>query len=439
MKSGSLRLRLLATAGAAIATALFVAFIALSAMFERHVERRYGEQLDMHVQSLAARLTLTPELQLALSRPLSDTRFNQPLSGVYWAVTNPADGTQFHSRSLWDRQLPPPGVETETGRPRREAGLLVAERRVRLIRGGEPYPAVLQAAMDDTAVADARHEFNQDLALSLIVVGIALSLAAWFQVEVGLRPLERLRSAADRLDDDPQARLPERHSTEVLPLVAAINRLLDARAASIQAAQARAGDLAHGLKTPLSALRNQAGRLSADGHEDAAAALKAAVTAMERQVDRELTRVRAAAAAEAPRQACRLHTVASQLIRVVSRTTDGEGLTWRNEVPEDAVGPISHADLAEALGAILDNAARHARGQVRVSVEDGALVVEDDGPGMDENQRQTALRRGVRLDERGGAGLGLAIASEVLAAYDWSLNLEKSPLGGLLARLSPKI
>ncbi|MET0336878.1 MAG: HAMP domain-containing sensor histidine kinase [Caulobacter sp.] len=435
---GSLRLRLLAMAGAAIATALFVAFIALSAMFEQHVERRYGEQLDMHVQSLAARLTLTPQSRLALSRPLSDTRFSQPLSGVYWVVTNPVDGTGFHSRSLWDRQLPPPGVETETGRPRREAGLLIAERRVRLIRDGRPYPAVLQAAMDDTAVADARHEFNEDLALSLIVVGIALSLAAWFQVEVGLRPLERLRSAADRLDDDPLARLPERHSTEVLPLVFAINRLLDARAASIQAAQARAGDLAHGLKTPLAALRNQAGRLADGGHDDAAAAMKAAVTAMERQVDRELTRVRAAVAAASPRQVCRMRTVAGQLIRVVSRTTEGERLIWRNEVPEDAVGPIAHSDLAEALGAILDNAARHACSQVSISVQDGALVVEDDGPGMEEGQRQAVLQRGVRLDERGGAGLGLAIASEVLAAYDWSLSLEKSPLGGLLARLSPR-
>lgn len=437
MKSGSLRLRLLAMAGTAIAAALFVAFIALSAMFEQHVERRYGEQLDMHVQSLAARLTLTPERQLALSRPLSDTRFGQPLSGVYWTVTDPVTGRQIHSRSLWDRQPPPPGAETEIGRPRREAGLLVAERRVRLIRDGRPYPAVLQASMDDTAVADARHEFNEDLALSLIVVGIALSLAAWIQVEVGLRPLERLRSAADRLDD-PQARLPERHPSEVLPLVAAINRLLDARAASIQTAQARAGDLAHGLKTPLAALRNQAGRLAADGHEDAAAAMKAAVTAMERQVNRELTRVRAAAAAEAPRQVCRMHTVTGQLIRVISRTAEGERLTWRNEVPEDAVGPISHADLAEALGAILDNAARHARATVRIGVDDAALVVEDDGPGMDEAQRQTALRRGGRLDERGSAGLGLAIATEVLAAYDWSLSLEKSPLGGLLVRLSPE-
>lgn len=439
MKGGSLRLRLLAMAGATIASALFVAFIALSAMFEQHVQRRYGEQLDMHVQSLAARLTLSPDGQLALSRPLSDTRFNQPLSGVYWTVTDPADGRQLRSRSLWDRQLPPPGAETEAGVPRREAGLLIAERRVRLIRDGRPYPAVLQAAMDDTAVADARHEFNQDLALSLIVVGVALSLAAWIQVEVGLRPLERLRVAADRLDDNPDARLPERHAAEVLPLVAAINRLLDARAASIQAAQARAGDLAHGLKTPLSALRNQAGRLAAEGHEDAAAALKAAVTAMERQVDRELTRVRTAAAAETPRQVCRLHTVAAQLIRVVSRTAEGERLAWSNETPEDAVGPISHADLAEALGAILDNAARHARTRVRVGFEDGALVVEDDGPGMAAAERRSAVGRGVRLDERGSAGLGLAIASEVLAAYDWSLTLEKSALGGLRARLSPKI
>ncbi len=423
-------------AGTSIALALFVAFIALSAMFERHVERRYGEQLDMHVQSLAARLTVAPGGTLSLSRPLSDTRFNQPLSGVYWAVTDVSGGGQLRSRSLWDRQLPLPGIETETGRPRREAGLLVAERRVRLIQQGRPYPAVIQTAMEDTAVADARREFNRDLAISLVVVGVALALAAWVQVEVGLRPLERLRTAADRLDDDPQARLSPKHASEVLPLVAAINRLLDARASSIQAAQARAGDLAHGLKTPLSALRNQAGRLASEGHDEAAASLTVAVTAMERQVNRELTRVRAAAAAQAPRQVCRPHTVAGQLIRVVSRTAEGERLSWVNDVPRDAVAAIAHNDLAEALGALLDNAARHATSTVRISQHSDALVVEDDGPGMSDDQRGAALGRGVRMDERGGAGLGLAIAAEVLGAYGWSLTLEKSPLGGLAARLS---
>jgi len=66
----------------------------------------------------------------------------------------------------------------------------------------------------------------------------------------------------------------------------------------------------------------------------------------------------------------------------------------------------------------------------------GALLVEDDGPGMIAVARQTAARRGVRFDERGSSGLGLAIASEILAVYGWALILDKSDLGGLSVALT---
>ena len=97
--------------------------------------------------------------------------------------------------------------------------------------------------------------------------------------------------------------------------------------------------------------------------------------------------------------------------------------------------PIDRTDLAEVLGNLIENAARHAASRVRIVARSGAagpeVMIEDDGKGIAPAELASALQRGVRLDERGeGAGLGLTIVQDVLDAYNWRLKLDKSELGG---------
>jgi signal transduction histidine kinase len=95
--------------------------------------------------------------------------------------------------------------------------------------------------------------------------------------------------------------------------------------------------------------------------------------------------------------------------------------------------------LGQVVRNLVDNAARHAHSQLRVSVtpEPGrvVLVVEDDGPGIPVSDRQRVFERFVRLDEArardiGGSGLGLAIVREVVAGHGGSVGVEDAPLGG---------
>src|SRR5690606_1479054 len=97
-------------------------------------------------------------------------------------------------------------------------------------------------------------------------------------------------------------------------------------------------------------------------------------------------------------------------------------------------------DLQEIAGNLLENAINWAERQIRFRVEgasDGfALVVDDDGPGLSEDDIEQALTRGTRLDEtRSGSGLGLAIVKELAERYGGTLTLARSPLGGLQARV----
>jgi signal transduction histidine kinase len=108
---------------------------------------------------------------------------------------------------------------------------------------------------------------------------------------------------------------------------------------------------------------------------------------------------------------------------------------------KDAVVRVEHQDLEEMVGNLIENAAKYGQGRVFVEVQrDGDFVdilVEDDGPGITEEDAKKLFARGARLDTgKPGTGLGLAIVRDVVEIYGGTITLEESEdLGGLLARL----
>jgi signal transduction histidine kinase len=132
--------------------------------------------------------------------------------------------------------------------------------------------------------------------------------------------------------------------------------------------------------------------------------------------------------------------VIEQVVEVLRRTPQGQGLSWEIEGTDGLTMRMDVQDLAEILGNLAENAAAWAAGAVRIVGERNrdALIfrIEDDGPGVPEEQIDTVLARGGRLDEtRPGAGLGLAIVGDLVEAYGGSFTLRRSLLGGLLAEV----
>jgi signal transduction histidine kinase len=122
------------------------------------------------------------------------------------------------------------------------------------------------------------------------------------------------------------------------------------------------------------------------------------------------------------------------------RTPRGKELGWHIDVPSDLAVGIDAQDLAEMLGNLVENAAQWGRTSVRLcgwhDSDAIGLLVEDDGPGVPDNEVETVLARGGRLDAtKPGAGLGLAIVGDLVEAYGGSLALKRSPLGGLRVEL----
>lgn len=100
--------------------------------------------------------------------------------------------------------------------------------------------------------------------------------------------------------------------------------------------------------------------------------------------------------------------------------------------------------LARAFGNIIENAARYAKKEIRITEKDSAeqveIIIEDDGPGIPDDKKKDALRPFIRLDESrsaktGGTGLGLSIAQTAIENHGGQLFLENSDLGGLKVRV----
>lgn len=240
-----------------------------------------------------------------------------------------------------------------------------------------------------------------------------------------------------------ECRVPADVPAEVKPLVEEVNGLIDAQEREIERSRSRAADLAHGLKTPLAALASDAARLRERGNEDIARDMEAVGDAMRRHVDRELARARARGTARRlGGVSTPLRPLVDSLIATLARTGAAQRLEFEACITGDPSTPLDRTDLAEVLGNLLENAARHANGRVRIRADADAgpaITVEDDGPGIAPAERSRMLERGARLDERGdGAGLGLAIVQDVLSAYRWRLVLAGSEFGGLKAIVAPE-
>jgi len=271
------------------------------------------------------------------------------------------------------------------------------------------------------------------LALGLLIAGLA-------QLRSVLAPFRHLQSRLAAVRDGSSPRVEGVFPTEVAPVITDLNALLDHRAQLVQRAIAKAGDLAHGLKTPLAVLGQESERLSAAGQHEAAAIVAQQVERMRRQIDYHLAQARATASGAALGATCPVAASAEGLSRTLTRLYVERNVGIDVRVPASHCVRVQREDLDEMLGNLLDNACKWARSRVRIeSLEAGGratILVDDDGPGIPADLREKVLQRGVRADEAApGSGLGLAIVRDLSELHGGSIAIEASPLGGVRARL----
>ena len=154
-------------------------------------------------------------------------------------------------------------------------------------------------------VVHGQLRFMPGWAIEIFLVFATLCiLAGIWQFRAGLLPFDRLRRQLLGLRDGSGDRIEGTYPTEVQPLVNDLNSLLEHRERIVRRALAKAGDLAHGLKTPLAVLAQEAEQFEAAGQHEIASAINLQVDRMRRQVDYHLTQARATTPGNAPGARC---------------------------------------------------------------------------------------------------------------------------------------
>jgi signal transduction histidine kinase len=442
----SLRTRLIIGAAIWIAIGVSAAGIFIAALFRQFATDMVDAQLRTHLEELLALIDVDAEGFPHLYRSLSDPLFSQIGSGFSWQVSR-SGKSLIKSLSVSADELPIPADALDTREVRKltlsgQQGPMIVFERMFLPEGGTPPPLRIQIGAETAAVDRMLPTFRIPLTFSLGLLAFVLIMAAALQVSFGLQPMSRLRRALGAIGSGSAAKLPGDFPSEVQPLVDDLNNLIEINGQMVLRARTQAGNLAHALKTPLAILTDEANRLESRSEAESAAVILQQSQRMQRQIDYQIARARAAASRSVPGVVAPVLPTVSSIITAMKRLYDAKKLRMDVDIEAGCAALCDPMDLSEMLANLIDNACKWAAETVAIraytdeSKSQVVIAVEDDGPGLPAEAMDVVFRIGERLDEQvPGSGLGLPIVRDLAQLYGGEIRLENSLKGGLRAIL----
>ena len=443
MRQRSIATSLFLISGIWLIVALAGTAFLLSGLYSQALDTSLSETLDFHLETLVGR-TLEAGDPRSDAIDLGDPRFDRPASGWYWAIRDPDGNVLNLSPSLVGLQVPAIAAPFDASSKRTAATkddfgteVRVNEREVSV--NGRLLRVLVTGNLDE--IFQLVDDFRSQTLTVLGAVGAMLAIMSFIVARFALRPINQLRAAVERVREGESQSVTGAFPREIAPLADEVNQLLNSNAQIIERARSQVGNLAHGLKTPLAVLRNEASSAPKDG---LSRIVLSETDKMTQLVSAYLDRARLAARTAVVGKKADPAALVSRLARVMQKLHPDRVIEFRQPEPGLPWFRGDEGDLEEMAGNLLDNASKWARSNVRVSLaadrrEANAMLlirIEDDGKGLTDEEAREVLRRGVRLDEKTpGSGLGLDIVKELVDVYGGSLQLGRSELGGLRAEL----
>lgn len=443
MRKGSIAFSLFWLSAAWLILALVGTAFLLTDLYSRALDSNLINQLRFNIDTLSSATldSRDPEFDDII---MTDPRYSRASTGWYWVIRDENEQTIATSGSAVGMLMPLINAPFDADNYRAATLEDEAGNRIRAIErattsNGRPLHIMVTGNVDD--ILKSAGEFRGQTLIVLGAVGAALAIMSGIVARLALRPIGRLGEAIEKVREGEAETITGSYPREIAPLAEEVNELLRSNTQIIERARNAVGNLAHGLKTPLAVMRNEA---SAAGDNPLARVVTSESDKMTQLVTTYLDRARIAARTSVVGKKADATMIMLRLVRVMEKLNKHVTIAFKR--PDASIPWFrgDEGDLEEMAGNLLDNACKWTKGVVAVTMSAERtpsqqfliIRIEDDGPGLTEEEAQKVLRRGVRLDEKTpGSGLGLDIVKELVDVYGGSLQLRRSVLGGLLAEL----
>ena len=393
-----------------------------------------------HVMTLiaVAPVKLDGTINIPQSLPLAN--FSQLDSGLYGKIIDDQGNIVWSSYSLGDNDFPVKQHFNITDSEFTETVDALGAKLFRISYGvswnsiNYTHIYTINIAESTYAYDQAVTRFRQLLWSWLGGVSIVLLITQVFILRWSLRPL---RQAADEIADIEQGLQTEIHGSypkELKALTNNLNALIKSNKEHLSRHRNGLSDLAHSLKTPLAMIR------SVSENNASQARLKSTISEqvdqMQKIVDHQLQR--AATSGRIPlSKPINVSQVVSKIMKSLAKVYFEKSVNYKISIKKSCLFYGDESDLFEMLGNLLDNAFKWCKNTVKITVIDFnsdtqylKLIIEDDGPGVDKEISDRVIERGVYSTKKEGTGIGLAIVKDIVDAYDGSIKIDKSRLGG---------
>jgi signal transduction histidine kinase len=418
----------------------------LLSQFRSGADHNFGELQQAQLYSLIGAVTVDDKGNNISGVPnLGNSSFLRPGSGWFWRVELLDAGPAgiISSPSIADRDFERPSLEEIPYGPDFSRTFISAEENgddMRVLEAeidlGNELIALFQVGGNNAEFEAEIRNFAVRTITLLGVFGIGAVAINMMIILYGLSPLDRIRRALSDIRDGKSETLEGDFPSELTPMVDEMNTLVDNNRRIVERARTQVGNLAHSLKTPIAVLMNE----GEAGKPVAPNIVKAQAKNMQTQVQHYLSRARIAAQRGSVTYRTNVRESMDRICSVMQKLNPDKSI----ELNQSGATPLfagEREDFEEIVGNLLENACKWGRSRIRVSAGIQAasaknskieIVVEDDGPGISEENFDIALKRGQRLDESvPGTGLGLSIVADMIDAYGGAIILSKSELGGL--------
>jgi len=429
----SLRARVSLAAALVLAVFVGLTALALERAFADSARSAMRERLFAQLYLVMAATEVDESGALQMPPRLGEPRLNLPGSGLYARIGMPDGTTLWHSPSAVGLSLPTPGINAAGEELFTRSNIngneyFLSALAIEWESAAGAVPLLFSVAEDTSPFLAQMSRYRNNLwgwlgALSLLLLAALASALAW-----GLRPLHTVVGEVRAIESGEQESLVRDYPAELKRLTDNINTLLHHERAQQARYKNALADLAHSLKTPLAVLRSQ------EWVGEDSQTIEEQVSRMDNIVQYQLQRA-ATAGRSALASPVAVAPIAERLLTSLEKVYRDKGLRLERKLDPDLRFRGDEGDMMELLGNLLDNACKWAAQVVWLTISrEGRfllLTVEDDGPGIETDQAERVLNRGVRLDEATpGHGIGLPMVRDIVEAYDGKLEFGRSDHGG---------